>query len=112
VDRHRSRRQLARTRRADGFYGLETEGDRRGTSKMFFRVPVGAEMCGPCFTPDREALFLAVQHPGAAGTESLYGFGQPSTYKNPATRWPDFSEDLPPRPSVMVITRIGGGKIA
>jgi len=102
----------ARTGRADGLYGLETEGDRRGTSKMFFRVPVGAEMCGPCFTPDRETLFVAVQHPGADGTESLYGFGQPSTYKNPATRWPDFSEDLPPRPSVMVITKMGGGKIA
>jgi secreted PhoX family phosphatase len=79
---------------------------------MFFRVPVGAELCGPCFTPDRETLFLAVQHPGADGTESLYGFGQPSTYKKPATRWPDFRDDRPPRPSVVTITKIGGGKIA
>ena len=59
----------ARTGRADGLYGLETEGERRRTSKLFFRVPVGAELCGPCFTPDRETLFLAVQHPGADGTE-------------------------------------------
>ena len=102
----------ARTGRADGLYGLETEGTRRRTSKMFFRVPVGAELCGPCFTPDRETLFLAVQHPGADGTEALYGFGLPSTYKRPATRWPDFREDRPPRPSVVTITKIGGGKIA
>ena len=79
---------------------LETEGERRGTSKLFYRVPVGAELCGPCFTPDRETLFVAVQHPGADGTEALYGFGRPSTFKNPATRWPDFREDRPPRPSV------------
>ena len=79
---------------------------------MFYRVPVGAELCGPCFTPDRETMFVAVQHPGADGTEALYGFGRPSTYNNPATRWPDFREDRPPRPSVVVITKIGDGKIA
>ena len=102
----------ARTGHADGLYGLETEGKRAGTSKLFYRVPVGAELCGPCFTPDRETLFLSVQHPGADGTECLYGFGRPSTFKNPATRWPDFRDDRPPRPSVVVITKNGGGKIA
>jgi secreted PhoX family phosphatase len=102
----------ARTGRADGLYALETEGKRRGTSKLFYRVPVGAEMCGPCFTPDRETLFVSVQHPGADGTESLYGFGRASTFKNPATRWPDFRDDRPPRPSVVVITKNGGGRIA
>ena len=51
------------TGRADGLWGVETEGPRRGTARHFFRVPVGAELCGPCFTPDDETLFVAVQHP-------------------------------------------------
>jgi secreted PhoX family phosphatase len=57
-------------------------------------------------------LFVSVQHPGADGAEALIGFGRPSTFKDPVTRWPDFEEDMPPRPSVLVITKEGGGKIA
>jgi uncharacterized protein len=95
------------TGRTDGLWAMETEGPARGTSKLFFRCPVGAEMCGPRFTPDAEALFVAVQHPGA----SEYG-QTPSTFEKPTTRWPDFKDGLPPRPSIVVITKKGGGKIA
>jgi secreted PhoX family phosphatase len=102
----------ARTGRSDGLFALETEGPRRRTSKLFFRCPIGAEMCGPCFTPDGETLFLAVQHPAADGTEALIGFGRASTFNDPATRWPDFDPKMPPRPSVLAITKDGGGKIA
>jgi secreted PhoX family phosphatase len=101
-----------KTTRADGLYALETEGTRRRTSKLFFRCPVGAEMCGPCFTPDQETLFVAVQHPGTDGTDKFNGFERPSTFDDPATRWPDFEPNMPPRPSVLAITKIGGGKIA
>ena len=52
------------TGRTDGVWAIETEGEARGTSKLFFRVPVGAELCGPMFTPDDKTLFVAVQHPG------------------------------------------------
>ena len=100
------------TRRADGLYGLETEGTLRRTSKLFFRAPVGAEVCGPCFTPDGETLFVAVQHPGTDGTDRYKGFERASTFEDPATRWPDFDPAMPPRPSVLVITKKGGGKIA
>lgn len=95
------------TGRADGVWGVETEGAARGTSRHFYRVPLGAELCGPCFTPDSETLFVAIQHPGEADDDS----GPPATFENPSTRWPDFRPDMPPRPSVVAITRRGGGKI-
>jgi len=101
-----------KTKKADGLYALETGGTKRGKSKLFFRCPVGAEMCGPYFTPDQETLFVAVQHPGTDGTKSYERFGRASTFEDPATRWPDFDEKMPPRPSVLAITRKGGGKIA
>lgn len=91
------------TGRADGIWVLETEGPRRGTARHFLRVPVGAEMCGPCFTPDDETFFVAVQHPGEPDEEGALG-----SYEKPSTRWPDFAPDLPPRPSVVVVQRMGG----
>jgi uncharacterized protein len=101
-----------KTLKSDGLYGLETEGDLRGHSKLFFRCPVGAELCGPYFTDDSETLFLAVQHPGTDGTKDFKGFERESTFEDPATRWPDFKDGMPPRPSVVVVTKQGGGRIA
>ncbi|MBM1309842.1 PhoX family phosphatase [Sulfitobacter mediterraneus] len=101
-----------KTGKSDGLYAVETEGTARGTSKLFFRCPVGGEMCGPYFTDDGETLFLAVQHPGTDGTKDLKGFERASTFEDPATRWPDFDPKMPPRPSVVVVTKKGGGKIA
>jgi secreted PhoX family phosphatase len=99
------------TGRTDGLWAVDTEGEARATSKLFFRVPVGAEMCGPVFTDDGETLFLAVQHPGDGG-DDWEGFGRPSYYEDLSTRWPDFDPAMPVRPSVVVVTRQGGGKIA
>ncbi|NNK15840.1 MAG: DUF839 domain-containing protein, partial [Sulfitobacter sp.] len=101
-----------KTGKSDGLYALETEGEGRGTSKLFFRCPVGGELCGPYFTEDSETLFLAVQHPGTDGTKNFKGFERNSTFEDPATRWPDFDPRMPPRPSVLVVTKRGGGKIA
>jgi secreted PhoX family phosphatase len=99
------------TGRTDGLWAVDTEGAARATSKLFFRVPIGAEMCGPLFAPDDQTAFVAVQHPGDGG-EDWEGFGRPSYYEDPSTRWPDFKPDMPVRPAVVAITRQGGGKIA
>ena len=92
----------SKTGAADGLWAMETEGERRGTGRAFFRTPVGAELCGPRFAPDGKTLFVAVQHPGS---------GSGATYENPKTRWPDFEDGRPPRPSVVAIQREDGGEI-
>ncbi|MGI8705317.1 MAG: PhoX family protein [Sphingomicrobium sp.] len=95
---------------ANGIWSVETKGVVRGCSKLFFRNPTGAEVCGPRFTPDGETLFVAVQHPGDDG-EGYPPHGRPSTFADPSTRWPDFDPRMPPRPAVLAVTRTGGGRI-
>ncbi|MEA3278131.1 MAG: PhoX family phosphatase [Pseudomonadota bacterium] len=109
TDQGRAWRKASGT--ADGVWAVETDGALRGTGKMFFRVPVGAEMCGPRFTPDDRTLFVAVQHPATDGTKDYPSFERSSTFEDPATRWPDFDPKMPPRPSVVVITKDDGGEI-
>jgi len=87
---------------ADGIWAMETEGPARGYSRAFFRAPIGAEVCGPRFTADSRTLFLAVQHPGD---------GEGASYENPTTRWPDFQDGAPPRPSVLAVRKRDGGVV-
>jgi hypothetical protein len=89
-----------RTKVPDGVFAADAEGPGRGLFKLLFACPTDAEMCGGAFTPDGKSLFLAVQHPGEG-----------STFDNPSTRWPDFAPGMPPRPSVVAISRADGGEI-
>lgn len=86
----------------DGLWAMPTAGPYRAIPKHFFGCPMGAELCGPEFTPDNSTLFVAVQHPADQDG---------STFDHPTHRWPDFDEALPPRPSVMAIRRKDGGVI-
>lgn len=78
----------------DGLYGCDIEGPGRAVMKRLFRAPRGAEVSGPCFTPDGSTLFLSIQHPGEG-----------STFDRPYTHWPDFIDRVPPRPSVIAIIK-------
>jgi len=85
---------------AEGVFGADTRGEGRALTKRLLSTPVGAEPTGPWFTPDGETLFLCIQHPG-----------EYTTRDDPATRWPDFDDDRPPRPAVVAIRRTDGGPI-
>jgi secreted PhoX family phosphatase len=74
--------------RNDALFAVPVEGDDRGYLRAFLSVPIQAESTGPCFTPDYQTVFVAVQHPGEG-----------SRFEAPSSRWPDYSTN-PPRPSV------------
>jgi len=85
---------------ADGVYVADTSGYGRALTRLFYQAPLGAEVCGPLVAPDDKTLFLAIQHPGETSG---------STFEKPSTRWPDFAENMPPRPSVIAIVKQDGG---
>ncbi|WP_279106687.1 PhoX family protein [Gordonia paraffinivorans] len=83
----------------DGLFAVALEGDRRGETKQFLTVPVGAETCGPVISSDR--ILVAVQHPGELDDHSA---------DNPASHWPDGGNSQP-RPAVVAVWREDGTPI-
>ncbi|WP_327094981.1 PhoX family phosphatase [Nocardia vinacea] len=83
----------------DGLFSVVLEGERRGETKQFLTVPLGAETCGPVVTEER--VLVCVQHPGEVDGANA---------DKPASHWPDGGTSQP-RPSVVAVWKGKGGRI-
>lgn len=70
---------------------MVVDGDRRGETKQFLTVPIGAETCGPVIVDKR--VTVSVQHPGEDDA---------ATFENRISHWPDGGDSLP-RPAVVAV---------
>lgn len=69
--------------------------------KLFYVAPVGSECCSPTYTPVGTTVFLSIQHPG----ELRFNDDEDATsIADAGTSWPDFKEDLPARPALIVLS--------
>ena len=87
---------------ADGIYGVDTDGAARALPQLLFACPTGAEVSGPCFTPDGTTLFVVGPAPGGRLRDARQA-------RPPAGRIS--TTTLPPRPSVVAITHKDGLEI-
>ncbi|MBF2066423.1 MAG: DUF839 domain-containing protein [Calothrix sp. C42_A2020_038] len=99
---------------------IPTSGSDAGKAFLFATGPMECETTGPCFTPDEQTMFLAVQHPGEKNgirknqaletreftVTTVTGEEFSQTRKVPlGSNWPSKNPDAPPKPSVVAITK-------
>jgi hypothetical protein len=65
-----------------------------------YAAPRSARIGGLALTPDGMTLIAAVRTPGLEPG---------SDFARPATRWPDFQPAVPPRSTVIALSRQAGG---
>lgn len=99
---------------------IPTTGEDAGKAFLFAKGPMECETTGPCFTPNEETMFLAIQHPGEVnGTRknqalesreflmtTTKGEEFLQTRQVPlGSNWPGKTPDSPPKPAVVAITK-------
>ena len=77
-----------------------------GQTKRFLTGPMGCEITGIDFTPDRRAVFINIQHPGETASERSDP-QQPQA----VSQWPDGPLGGRPRSATVVIRRKDGGLV-
>ena len=87
---------------AEGLFRCDLDGPWRGVPLPVYGAPRAASIGGAALPPDGEILFAAVRHPGAEPGAS---------FERPATRWPAFEPGVPPRTTLIGLTRAGGGLV-
>jgi secreted PhoX family phosphatase len=82
----------------NGFFFFPVTGPERGTARQFLSVPCEAEPTGPAFTPDEDALFLSIQHPGERS-----GIRRKASDAPRGSNWPLGGLGTPPQPAVIAV---------
>ncbi len=77
-----------------------------GETRRFLTGPTGCEITGHAMTPDRQTMFVNIQHPGEPADE-LSDPLAPQKY----SQWPDGPSGGRPRSATVVIRRTDGGVI-
>lgn len=84
---------IYRTMGNNGIYVIPTTGEYAGVAFRFGSGPIECETTGPCWTPDRKTLFVAVQHPGE----------ESSAMDKLTSHWPGGGDSVP-KPAIVAIT--------
>ena len=84
----------------NGMFFIPASGPDAGVARQFASGPCESELTGPSWTPDRETLFLSVQHPGEGSGMRTVGMPAPR-----GSNWPGGRPTDPPRPGVVSIRR-------
>ena len=105
---------------------LPRTGAWAGQALCFAIGPVESELCGPCFDSEFRTLFLAVQHPGEGHGvrqgKKVEGQSHSLVNRNGqrfeqlrwvplGSNWPSGVPGRPPRPGVVAIRRLDGGRL-
>ncbi len=87
---------------ADAVFVCHLDAPQRGVPVPAYAAPKAAGIGGAATTPEEDALLVLVRTPGAEPGAS---------FDRPATRWPAFEARTPPRTTLAIVTRQGGGVV-